>query len=160
MLPTINELHAALSYDKETGVFTRNSSSGGIPAGAKAGGKDAYGHVTISVKGKRLRSARIAWAMSYGEWPPVGIDVDHINGIRDDNRLSNLRLATRTQNSANSKARTGLKGACYVSEKAKWKAQIRIGGKNTHLGYFPTEQAAHEAYKAAAKKEFGEFAAW
>jgi len=150
------ELKQALHYDPETGVFTRLTNGGGVRANTRAGGKDAHGHRTISVKGKRYRAARLAFFWMTGEWPPH--DVDHINRDRMDDRWCNLRAATRTQNCANSGPRTGkVKGACWVESKKRWKAQIRLEGKNCHLGYFASEQAAGEAYQKAARQAHGEF---
>jgi hypothetical protein len=156
--PTIDQIRAQLDYDPDTGVFTRKVSGGGVAAGSRAGGKDAYGHTTISVCGKRMRAARLAWAIMTGEWPDG--DVDHKNRVRDDDRWCNLRLASRSQNCANTLAQSGMKGASWVTEKRKWKSQIRIAGKNTHIGYFDCEIDAHEAYKKKAVEHFGEFAAW
>lgn len=158
MTATIEQVKAHLDYDPETGVFVRKTGGGGIRAGTQAGGKDAYGHRTISVCGKRMRAARLAWAIMKGEWPEG--DVDHINRVKDDDRWCNLRLASRAQNCANTTARSGLKGASWVSAKRKWKSQIRLMGKNVHLGYFTSESEAHEAYKKKALEHFGEFAAW
>jgi hypothetical protein len=93
--------------------------------------------------------------MEYGEFPQN--NTDHINGIRKDNRLSNLRNATYTQNKWNSKAkRIGLKGASFNGW--SWCGQIQVGRKNKHLGSFKTEQEAHNAYCKAAGEHFGEFA--
>ena len=158
MILTAEAVSRVVSYDPETGAFTRLIGGGGKRAGSPAGGPDLDGYTTISVCGKRHRAARLAWLLMTGEWP-VG-DVDHINRTRSDDRWSNLRVANRSQNSANSGARSGKKGACWVDAKKKWKAQIRIGGKSKHIGYFETEADAHLAYQAAAVSEFGEFAAW
>lgn len=158
MTPPIEQIKKHLEYIPETGVFIRKTTGGGVKAGAVAGGKDAYGHNTISVCGKRMRSARLAFAIMTGQWPDG--DVDHINRVRDDDRWCNLRIASRSQNSANAKAKSGMKGASWVTARGKWKAQIRVAGKNTHIGYFASEIEAHEAYKKKAVEHFGEFAAW
>lgn len=88
--------------------------------------------------------------------------VDHANGIGLDNRRDNLRLATSSQNNANSGLKStntsGFKGVSWYARDSKWQAHIRINKKPTHLGYFPTPEAAHEAYVTAAKKHFGDFA--
>jgi len=157
---TVDRLKELLTYDPETGRFTRVNSTGGRAAGSDAGATDAPGHRTITVDGRKYRAARLAFLYMTGEWPKG--DADHINGIRDDDRWSNLRDATRTQNLANmrSKGASGIKGATWVTEKSKWKAQIRIDGKNKHLGYFDAPQDASAAYAAAAQAAHGEFARW
>lgn len=89
-----------------------------------------------------------------------GMDIDHINGDRLDNRKSNLRFATRSQNCANSSERktnsSGFKGVCLVRE--KWAAQVCCSYKNHHLGYFDSKVEAAKAYNSAAKILFGRFA--
>jgi len=158
MTLTVDVLKHHISYDPSSGEFRRLRGGGGQRAGDIAGGIDLDGYRTVSVLGRRYRAARLAWLYVMGVWPAG--DVDHENRVRHDDRWCNLRQATRAQNSANALARSGMKGACWVGAKGKWKAQIRIAGKNTHIGYFPTQTDAHEAYKAAALAEFGEFATW
>lgn len=93
------------------------------------------------------------------------IDVDHREIAHlpyIDNRRSNLRIATRSQNNANSRKRTGttskFKGVYFHSRWGKWTAEIKAYKKRTYLGCFTTEQAAHQAYLAAAREAFGEYA--
>ena len=91
--------------------------------------------------------------------PPEGHEVDHINRNRLDNRRSNLRLATHAQQADNStkrKSKSGLKGA--HNNQGHWRARITHRGVEHHLGYFPTPESAHEAYKEAAARLKGEFA--
>jgi len=101
---------------------------------------------------------RLAWLLTHGEWPKD--EVDHINGDRMDNRLSNLREATRSQNSMNIGARrtnkTGFKGVWAY--KGRFRSQIALDGKRTSLGTFDTAQEAYSAYCAAVVKLHGEFA--
>lgn len=89
----------------------------------------------------------IAWCLYYREWPPVEYDIDHINGIRTDNRKENLRLATRSQNMLNSHKTqatntSGYPGVSYVSSRKKWRAYIKIGYKQIFGGYFDTLEEA------------------
>jgi len=95
-----------------------------------------------------------------GEMP--NMQIDHKNMVGTDNRWSNLRLATKSQNLANSRARkdnfSGFKGAYYDKKSGKWRAQVRHNGKLHSLGRFPTPREANAAYLVAASKLFGEFA--
>jgi hypothetical protein len=91
------------------------------------------------------------------------MQMDHINRDQGDDRFSNLRPATQSQNSANTRgwAKSGFKGVTTAPQwaklKNKWMAQIVVHKKRRHLGMFPTPEAAHDAYCEAAKEAFGEF---
>lgn len=94
---------------------------------------------------------------------PAGIGVDHRNGDGRDNRRLNLRLATRTQNAQNRSKNRDKTSSRYKSvyarrRKGPWYAQIRIRGRNKHLGVFETEEEAALAYNRAAVEYFGEYA--
>jgi hypothetical protein len=124
-----------------------------------AGGPDAYGYVQISLAGKRWKAHRLAFLYMTGFVPSS--DVDHINRDKADNRWANLRPAGRAQNMANMGARrtskSGIRGVCYTTR--GWKAQIKVAGRNRHIGYFGSAEAAGAAYSRAAAEAFGEFAA-
>jgi len=101
------------------------------------------------------------WRENYGELPPNGLVIDHKDRNRNNNDITNLRLATHQQNSYNQWKYNpnGLKGIYNCGRKTKpWQAQIRIDGKKVNLGRFKTKEEAHEAYRKAAKEHFGEFA--
>lgn len=97
---------------------------------------------------------------------PTGMEVDHINGIRTDNRKENLRLCTTAENRRNSRIRndgkSGYKGVSFFSNpqkrKKRWEAYINVDGKRIKLGYFKTAIEAARAYDTAAKKHFGDYA--
>jgi len=87
--------------------------------------------------------------------------IDHANCDPNDNRLSNLRLATVSQNAANQRNHRASdlpKGITWHKKTKKWQAQIKKDGKNYHLGLFTDPADAHEAYACAARELFGEFA--
>jgi len=101
---------------------------------------------------------RLAWFHETGEWPAA--QIDHRNLNRDDNRFSNLRAATNAQNQANCRMRPnnmrGLKGVSR--NKKKWRARVKIGGKDINLGQVDCPAVAHFMYVIAADKLFGEYA--
>lgn len=148
---TVARLKSLLHYDPETGVFTRRVARTNAPAGSIAGSKRDDGYLTIYI-GHAYTSHRLAWFYFYDRWPAS--QIDHINGNRSDNRISNLREVTRSQNSQNiggayrNNVSSGLLGA-YRHEKGKWHARIQLNGKANSLGLFDTPEAAHAAYLAA-----------
>jgi hypothetical protein len=160
---TQTQLRSFLHYDPKTGIFTRIarcSPKSPYKVGDLAGSKGSKGHLYIMVAGKVYAAHRLAWLYVYGAFPAAMID--HRNLIRDDNRIDNLREATRSQNSmnsgVNSRNTTGFKGVSFFKKTSRWKASAKINGKPTHLGYFDTPQAASDAYQGFAKKHHGAFA--
>lgn len=152
---TIELIRELFDYDPETGMITRKVSYGRANAG-----QQFITACNISVLGRPIRPGRLAWALHNGDWPPEDMFVDHINGIKADNRIANLRLATPTQNQYN-KAGTGTyaKGVTWRNRKDKpWQAKIRVDGVRIHLGSFVTQDEAAEAYREACIRYHGEFA--
>lgn len=152
-------LRELLSYDADTGGFTwlvnRGSAAKvGGPAGRKVGG----GYIQIGIDGRRYMAHRLAWLYVHGHWPDV--EIDHISGEPEDNRIANLREATRSQNLQNLRraradSRSGLLGVSRAA--GRWLAQIQTSGKKKYLGLFDTAESAHNAY-LAAKAELHPFA--
>lgn len=156
---TESRLKELLHYDPDTGVFRRLVNRRGLKAraGAVAGWIDKDGYRRIEVDGRRYSAHRLAWFYVHGAFPNK--ELDHRNGVRDDNRIANLREATPGQNQANSKAkRNGLKGVCWNRRAKKWQSNICIRRKLVYLGLFRSESEAHAAYYEAAQHLFGEFA--
>ena len=152
---TQNELRDLLDYYPDTGRFVWARTKQGIRGGSAAGKLNMYGYISIQINLKRYLAHRLAWLYIHGKMPLH--EIDHINGVRHDNRLSNLREATRNQNMANMcSRRTGPKGASF--NKGCWRARITSNGVHRVIGYFSTESEAHEAYKVAARQVHGEFA--
>jgi hypothetical protein len=158
---TAERLRELLHYDPETGVFTwLKRAARRVRVGDVAGCVAQSGYRLLKADGRLYRSHRLAWLWMTGEWPPC--EIDHINGDKPDNRWANLRLATRSQNQAN-QGRTvtntsGYKGVSWNAKSRKWRAQIRVNGRDSDLGYFASAADAHEAYVVAAKHHFGSFA--
>jgi hypothetical protein len=112
---------------------------------------DANGYYVAKWKGKLYKYHRIIWVLNNNNDIPAGMDIDHIDGNPANNSLDNLRVVTRRENSSNKdKHRDGKLVGCYFNKHAKkWMSRIRINGKNKYLGYFKTEQEAHNVYVSA-----------
>lgn len=150
-------LFERLVYDPETGIFTyRSRPANCVNIGDRAGTVCSEGYIKIKIAGINHSAHRLAWLYVHGTWPPKCID--HVNGIRSDNRLSNLRLATNYHNALNrrSKNSTGFRGV--ERSRRQFKAKIIVEGKSIYLGLFPSPEEAYRAYCAAAKRLHGEFA--
>jgi hypothetical protein len=149
------ELKEVLEYNPDTGVFTWIKRNGNV-----AGTKTNWGYVSIKIKRKRYQAHRLAHLYMTGNFPENF--TDHINHIRDDNRWTNLRDATLSQNQANQSKRkdntSGYKGVCWDKAAKKWRATINYMNKNIYLGLYTTPQEANEAYKKKAIEIYGEFA--
>jgi hypothetical protein len=169
-LPTPEQLRQLLDYDPETGALTwrargpemfkpaiRPAKTRAAKWSAKNAGKLALtadngdGYLIGRVYGSNHRAHRVIWAMHYGAWPAG--DVDHINGNRKDNRIVNLRAATKGENARNAaKRRDNTSGACGVSwhrHSGKWMARIKMDGKSIFLGRFTNLEDAVKARKMA-----------
>lgn len=156
---TAERLRKLLDYSPETGEFRWRFGRRGVSAARVTWSPDSYGYYQISVDGRTYKAHRLAWLYVHGAWPPD--QIDHINGIRGDNRIVNLREATRAENQGNQrKARsdnkTGLLGVFRAGGSSKFRAQICLRGNKLHIGYFSTAEEAHQAY-LAAKRELHTF---
>jgi hypothetical protein len=157
-------LRELLSYDSDTGFFWRiKTPRHGNPwrgRGRPAGSVDSNGYRVVLVAGRLYRAGRLAWFYIFGQWPTI---VDHKDGNKDNNALSNLRLATASENNWNRRTNkkfssTGLKGAHRYSDGRGFRAEIRRHGRRINLGNFKTAEEAHAAYCRAAEELHGEFA--
>lgn len=157
---TVERLRALLHYDPEAGKFTRRQSAGGQQSGVPVGFV-THGYLKIQVGGRKYYAHRLAWFYMTGRWPAKLID--HRNRQTADNRFSNLREASNTQNLWNrgpTRAnKLGLKGVTLTTRPGRmWRATIKSDGKQRHVGYFRTKEEAASAYAAAANALHGEFA--
>ncbi len=165
-LPSQAELRAMFDYDRTTGVLywkrraDRSPQWNGRRAGTVAGSLECCpGRCVINIMNRLVLAHRVVWKLVYGEDAPL--DIDHIDGDATNNRLENLRLATKHQNLRNSKLHRGKltpKGVSYDKRNGKYRASIYVEGKCRHLGHFGDPNTAHAAYCAAARQHFGEFA--
>lgn len=155
MMLTHDRLKEVLNYDPKTGIFTTLIKRCGPN---NVGSVNGNSYLQIMIDRKIYSAHRLAWLYMKGEWPKD--QIDHINGKRDDNRLVNLREATKSINSQNIKNHRkdnacGFLGVTVVTGnnlKKPWQASIRISNKQIYLGCYKTPEAAHEAYLCAKRK--------
>jgi hypothetical protein len=160
---TVERLRELLEYDAETGVFRWRVTRGGRRSGSVAGtvhkeknGKTSY--IKISIDSVGYLSHRLVWMYIHGNFPNVDVDHIDLNGL--NNRVSNLREATHSQNHANRAVNKnndlGVKGVRQVPS-GNFRAVIKFHRKTLYLGTYPTAALASAAYSAKAKELFGEF---
>lgn len=159
-LPSLEYLREILRYDPQTGAMTwikrrvhKHFSHlyAGRPAG-RVNRRDGY--IQIGIDNKRYSLHRLAWFMTHGSEPDGCID--HINGDKLDNRLTNLRVVTPAENAKNqplpSRNKSGVMGVCRVKATGRWRAQIGVNGRQTCLGEFEDKNAAIAARKEAERR--------
>lgn len=156
---TINQdlLHKYFYY--YNGNIYWKISYGSRKINTKCGCLDEKGYEYTMFCGKNLKNHRIIFMMFHGYLPKV---VDHINGIKNDNRIENLRAATKSQNGFNSKIskanKSGVKGVSWDKKRKKWKVQISINCKNKCIGRYDDLELAELVATEARDKYYGKFA--
>lgn len=155
---TQEELKSILNYNSETGKFQWVSMK--WKRSNRVGSKKSNGYMQVAIGGKVYYQHRLAWLYMTGEMPDS--EIDHINGIRDDNRWCNLRLATSSQNGMNtalsSVNTSGVKGVSWDKRNKKWCATIKIDRRTIWLGRHLSIESAKKAIARARKRIHGEFA--
>lgn len=146
-----------LEYNPETGLLKWRQ---GPRRGDVAGTPLKDGYVLVRLAGNNFAAARLVWFIVHGQWPDH--EVDHVNGDPSDNRLSNLRLATRSQNNRNRGTprnnTSGVKGVAFHIGAGAWVAYIRAGGRRIHLGTFAKKEEAVAVRTDAEARLYGDFA--
>jgi len=159
----VETLRGILTYEPGTGLLRWARDCGGkdakkIKAGAIAGCKSTFGYIVVRIAGVLYPAHRIGWYLTTGDWPPN--QVDHINEVKADNRLVNLRLATHAQNQVNRKGSlpntSGFRGVSRHG--GKWFAQIGVNGNHITFPLRDTPEEAAADYARAARQYHGEFA--
>jgi HNH endonuclease/AP2 domain len=151
---TAEVIRGFFAYNPETGEFRRKNQR------QRSRIRPAKQYRLIRFKGVLYKEHRLIWLHYYGRWPSK--IVDHANGDRDDHRIVNLREASQSNNTMNSRLRSdntsGFKGVHWKEKLRKWGAVICKDGKRYHIGYFSTPEVAHAAYCKEAERLFGVFA--
>ena len=171
-LPSLEYLHQRLDYDPKTGVLTWRPKSGATReerrwnsryAGKPTGHLRPDGYLEVNLDYRLILAHRIAYALGKGKPIPESYEVDHRNRKRSDNKLRNLRLATRIENSRNcgSKGREDPsipRGVHWHRKEEKWVARIIVYGRRLHLGSYHDLSEASRVVEKARKKYHKEFA--
>lgn len=160
MIPKITEridqkrLKELLSYDAENGTLTWLKPTGRrVKPGDRVNGVDGMGYLRCMINGVSYRAHQLAWLYMTGELPGA---IDHINRVPSDNRICNLRLATKAQNAQNmfraKQNKSGHKGVSWNKQFGKWNAKIGVNNRGISLGLFDRIEDAVTAYANAASK--------
>lgn len=149
-----SRLKELLDYDAETGVFTRRAGVG-VRCSGVINNKRADGYMVCWVDGKTYYLHRLAVLWMTGVWPSE--EVDHKNGVRDDNRWVNLREIGGHENTHNNGGpkkhnKSGFVGVHWHKSKGRWRAQIGLNGRTIDLGHFSNPETAYDAYLKAKVK--------
>lgn len=151
---TQQRVRELVEYNPDTGLF--KSKKTGRDIGFQI---NVHGYIGLWLDGRNVLAHRAAWLYVHG---PVPETIDHINGRVTDNRIANLRIASRSQNRANSAVNrnsgSGTKGVFLSRTGKRWRAKITVNRRTRHLGTFATKEHASAAYMAAAMRHYGEFA--
>jgi len=153
-----------LSYNQKTGSLVWSTSrSRRAPEGSEAGAYCPRGYlmvrITIDGKSRRMQASRVIWFIVHGSMSEQ-LHVDHINRIKSDNRLSNLRACTPSQNHRNKEIKRNTSGVVGVNKSStnRWRVRINVDGVKVPLGNFKSFDEAVKVRRAAEVKYFGEYA--
>ena len=158
---TREQLLQLFRYFPNYGLLYWRRRRGGISrTDIPAGGVDLRGYRHVKILGKVYRIHRLVWLIETGEWPEG--DLDHIDQNKANNRFSNLRAATRSQNMSNRgiyrNNTSGFKGVGWHKANRKWRARVTVRGVQHFVGWFDCPEEAAHAYDEAAIRLYGEFA--
>lgn len=146
---THTDLLNFVTYTPSTGIFIRKVSAGNSVAGKVLGNLSKQGYLKAMVLGEYVKLHRLAWFYVHGVWPTD--QIDHINGNKTDNRLSNLRVCNTSTNCLNQVGarknnKAGYQGVHQIVKTGRFRAGCTIQGVKYHLGVFATAEEAHAAY--------------
>lgn len=153
MQVTFEVVKRLFDYNQETGEL--------IPKDSRYRARLSQGgYIRVAMHGAQFLAHRVIWLWMTGESVPSGKEIDHLNGIKSDNRWCNLRLATRTENqrnqfTANSNSKTKVRGVSWVEATQSYRVRIFAEGKQHNIGYYTTlEEAVAARQEAAARLHF------
>lgn len=153
MEPHLIDILNRYEYSPETGeIYSKLSNK-------IVGAKGTDGYLSLNIRQKLHKNHNVAWFLYTGTWPDG--EIDHIDGNPSNNKISNLRLVTHSQNCKNRKInvnnKSGYKGVNWHEKSQKWRAYISLNGKWILLGFFLKKEEAIEARKKAESEMYGEY---
>jgi hypothetical protein len=159
---TQEKLHELFDYQDDGNLIWKKTSSSSALRGNIAGVLDRHaGYYRVGIDRKKYLLHRLIFLYHKG-YLTQGMEIDHINMEKTNNRIDNLREVTRAQNSYNTRKSatnvTGVKGVAWCKTKKKYKVTVSLNGKNIHLGYFDDLKEAEAAAIAGRKELHGDFA--
>lgn len=153
-LLTHDQACGLFSYDPVTGELRWKVQRGRVKVGERAGANDAKGYLIVRAYDRIYKVHRVIWLITNGQWPTG--EIDHINGVKNDNRIVNLRDVSHAVNNQNqhramrSNKSCGLLGVTFDRSTPRvvrrWIAKITVNGKAYHIGRYDTPEEAHAAY--------------
>jgi hypothetical protein len=165
---TIERLHELFEPDYEAGLLRWRVNRSRARAGAVAGcvqydRRHGLYRRAVKIDGRLYRNARLLWTMFNDRFPPESTMIDHTDGDPLHDCIWNLRAATPSENlrnrsGANRNSVSGHRGVYYYKRTGRWRAYIKVDGKEIHLGLFDTEEEAISVAEAARLKHYGAFA--
>ena len=157
MTPLFNHLDALelLSYSKETGLFSWSKQRRGVKVGIPLGCSNGFGYLRITVMGQSVYAHRLAWFYVHGKWPKD--QIDHINGIKSDNRIANLRDVVSIENAQNKhgaqkNSKSLTMGVSWHKRSKKWQVHVCVYRERKYLGLFNDIKEAEAVYLKAKGK--------
>ncbi len=148
---TRERLMELFDYNPSDGLFVRRAAVGNQVKGTIAGTVDKTGYIMITINYKRCLAHRLAFLFMTGSMPPD--EVDHLNGVKTDNRFCNLRQVDRTENCHNTRMldsnTSGVTGVYWNKNRNKWRAHIKVNNRKINLGSFGDFDEAVAARKKA-----------
>ncbi|TFH72404.1 HNH endonuclease [Gammaproteobacteria bacterium LSUCC0112] len=155
-MPSHEELKNTFTYSGETGLlYWKKRNSNRIKIGDAAGSLSNLGTIQLRINGRLFSAHRVIWAIVHGYEPPADLVIDHIDGVRSNNRISNLRLVTQAENTRNTRIgrrnKSGVLGVSFKKSKRRWIAIISDHGKSIYLGSFIKKEGAIKARRYAQR---------
>lgn len=160
-LPIPSDIGEYLRYEPHTGdlfwIKKTSPHSRRVKVGSRAGSVSSQGYIQLKFRGSMYKAHRIAWYLHTGEQPPsFPLSLDHENRVKHDNRIDNLRIATRSVQGQNQDTKStntsGHTGVSWYKSREQWVARINVDKKRITLGYFEEIADAIQARKAAEEQ--------